>query len=201
MAKRRHRVPQIAADIALNRALSKPLHRQLYDRLCRAILNRQLPPGQRLPSTRDLANELRISRNTASNAYEQLCAEGYIERRVGHGTWVACELPEPFFFTHESRQESASLLREAIASHVSISRGVHCQAEQVLIVPGAQTALDMAARILLNPGELAWIEDPGYPGTQQALRNAGAHHVWVLLERSAWEYSRRMRKNKETCKR
>ncbi|GHO94586.1 hypothetical protein KSF_046340 [Reticulibacter mediterranei] len=65
-------------------------------------------------------------------------------------------------------------LREAIASHVSITRGVHCQAEQVIIVPGAQTALDMAARLLLNPGDLAWMENPGYLGAQRALLNAGA---------------------------
>jgi len=67
-----------------------------------------------------------------------------------------------------------SPLREALASHASITRGVHCQAEQVLLVPGAQSALDLAARLLLNPGELVWIEDPGYPGAQRALRNAGA---------------------------
>jgi GntR family transcriptional regulator / MocR family aminotransferase len=83
MTKRLHRVPQIAADIALNRAVSMPLHRQLYDRLRHAILSGQLQPGQRLPSTRILASELGISRNTASNAYEQLYAEGYLERKVG----------------------------------------------------------------------------------------------------------------------
>jgi GntR family transcriptional regulator/MocR family aminotransferase len=80
-------------------------------------------------------------------------------------------------------QDSAGYypLREAIASHVSITRGVYCKAEQVIIVPGAQAALDMAARLLLNPGELAWIEDPGYPGAQRALRNTGAQLAPIPL--------------------
>lgn len=252
MAKKRPTL-QNTADLALNRTFMMPLHRQLYDRLRHAILGGQLQPGQGLPSTRILASELGISRNTASNAYEQLCAEGYIERKVGQGTRVACDLPETFFLpraapqgntvsdesiqaplclsqmgealmcqapmssiqtyrrltaprafrtgtpdirafpfqqwnqiaAHCARsmlrnmadyQESAGYypLREAIASHVSITRGVHCQAEQVIIVPGAQTALDMAARLLLNPGDLAWMENPGYLGAQRALLNAGA---------------------------
>src|SRR5207302_597183 len=55
-------------------------------------------------------------------------------------------------------------LREAVAAYLNISRGVKCTAEQVLIVSGAQEALDRTARILLNPGESAWMEEPGYSG-------------------------------------
>lgn len=253
MPKRRHALPN-TTDLALNRTFAMPLHRQLYDRLRHAILSGHLHPGQILPSTRALASELGISLNTVNNAYEQLCAEGYIERKVGQGTRVACDLPETFFLpkgvpqgntvpdesTHaplllshlgealmsqapessiqtylrptpprafstgapelrafpfqqwsqvaahcaRSRlrnranyQEIAGYypLREAIANHVNITRGVHCQAEQVIVVPGAQAAVDLAARLLLNPGDLAWIEDPGYLGAQRALLNAGAH--------------------------
>src|SRR5256885_6868926 len=66
----------------------------LYDELRHAILHGQLQPGTRLPSTRTLAEERGVSRNTVLNAYEQLLAEGYLEARVGSGTCVARSLPE-----------------------------------------------------------------------------------------------------------
>src|SRR5438445_8092075 len=67
------------SSILLDEASPEPLYRQVYSRLRTAILMRQLPPGTRLPSTRELANELNISRNTVMNAYDQLLAEGYLE--------------------------------------------------------------------------------------------------------------------------
>ncbi|HWS55899.1 MAG TPA: winged helix-turn-helix domain-containing protein, partial [Pyrinomonadaceae bacterium] len=71
-----------------------PLYRQLYEALRRAILAGQLKPGARLPSTRELAEDLRVSRNTVMNAYEQLLAEGYVEGQTGSGTYVSRLLPE-----------------------------------------------------------------------------------------------------------
>ena len=65
-------------------------------------------------------------------------------------------------------------LREAIATHVSRSRGTSCTADQVIVVAGAQQGLDMIARLLLDPGEVAWMEEPGYPGARAALTAAGA---------------------------
>src|SRR5690606_12490362 len=65
-------------------------------------------------------------------------------------------------------------LREAIAGHLMISRGVTCSPEQVLIVAGAQQGLDLAARLLLDPGDKVWCEDPGFPGAVAALQAAGA---------------------------
>src|SRR5688572_5307507 len=79
---------------ALDPDSASPLHRQLYGALRGAILARQLAPGTRLPSTRALAAELRLSRATVVVAYEQLHAEGYIEGRVGAGTVVARALPD-----------------------------------------------------------------------------------------------------------
>src|SRR2546427_10779540 len=66
-----------------------PMYRQLYDWFRRAISDGQLRPGQRVPSTRSLAAELKISRIPVLNAYEQLHAEGYLETFVGAGTCVA----------------------------------------------------------------------------------------------------------------
>ncbi len=70
-------------------------------------------------------------------------------------------------------------LREAIAAHIGVTRGVRCAADQVIIVSGAQAALDLAARILLDPGDLAWIEEPGYPGARGAFEGLGAQLVPV----------------------
>ena len=64
-------------------------------------------------------------------------------------------------------------LRQAIADHVRISRGTRCEASQVVIVAGAQRGLELSCQVLLDPGDEAWMEDPGYPGTRSALANAG----------------------------
>ncbi|HZS18052.1 MAG TPA: PLP-dependent aminotransferase family protein [Candidatus Udaeobacter sp.] len=78
-----------------------PLYRQIYRAFRDDILARTLPPGERVPSTRALANLLKVSRNTAVLAYEQLLAEGYLETRVGAaGTVVAPVLPPEFFRSH-----------------------------------------------------------------------------------------------------
>src|SRR3954468_11377404 len=71
-----------------------PLYRQLYDALRAAILDGRLRGGTRVPATRALAEDLGISRNTASLAYDQLHAEGYLERRLRGGTYVARILPD-----------------------------------------------------------------------------------------------------------
>ncbi len=78
----------------LSRASSRTLHRQLYEELRDAILSRRLRAGARLPSTRELAAQLGVSRNTVMSAFEQLLAEGYLEGKVGSGTYVAAHLPD-----------------------------------------------------------------------------------------------------------
>jgi GntR family transcriptional regulator/MocR family aminotransferase len=80
--------------IALDSTTSKPMYRQLHEWFRRAIVAGQLRPGQRVPSTRTLAAELKISRIPVSSAYEQLHAEGYLETFVGAGTCVAKSIPD-----------------------------------------------------------------------------------------------------------
>jgi len=233
-----------------------PLYQALYIHLRAAILSGELKGGMKLPSTRALADELSISRNTVLNAYRQLLAEGYLDSIEGSGTFVAQVLPELLLtaphpnvpqITQASRSEShrplfserakaqiavsqpptASKprpflaeapaldvfpyqlwsrlvvrqarripvntfmyqdsagyrpLREAIAAHVAISRQVHCTPGQVMIVPGSQGALDLAARMLINVGDPAWIEDPGYSGARGAFVGAGAHIIPVPVD-------------------
>jgi GntR family transcriptional regulator / MocR family aminotransferase len=80
--------------VHLNRQSSAPLYRQLCDSLRAAILKGQLEPGVCLPSSRDMAETLEVSRNTVLNAFDLLIAEGYLEPREGSGTYVSKRLNE-----------------------------------------------------------------------------------------------------------
>src|SRR5262249_3020175 len=75
-------------------------------------------------------------------------------------------------------------LREAIAAHLGAFRGVRCTAEQVIIVSGTQQAVDLTARILLNPGNSVWVEDPGYLGTRGALHAVQAKLAPVPVDQN-----------------
>ncbi len=225
----------------------EPLHRQLYAEIRGAVLGGRLAAGARLPSTRELATELGISRNTVAGAFDQLMAEGYLEGKVGSGTFVtdlgakaggelrpprrdrlelsargrmlagtrvagSLELAtaRPFrtgvpaldAFPRElwariaarvARRARADVmsygtaagylpLRQAIAEYVRAARGVRCAAEQVIVTSGSQQALDLAARVLLDPGDMAWVEDPGYLGARGAFQAAGVVCAPVRLD-------------------
>ena len=230
----------------------RPLYRQLYDALRAAILDGRLARGHRLPSTRHLAVQLGVSRNTVLGAFDQLLAEGYLEGRVGSGTRVALALPDEAKHAAASGPTAAALaarsgrrgpsrrglllaatpvsvarrlpdrpfragvpdlaafpfdvwsrlwarrwrrpphalldyadpagylpLREAIAGYLAHARAVRCEPRQVLIVSGSQQALDVAARVLLDPSDQVWVEDPGYGGARGAFIAAGAQVVPV----------------------
>lgn len=85
------------AAITLDRRADMPMYRQLYFAIRDAILDGRLPPGLRLPASRALAKELAVARNTVVIAFEQLLAEGYVEARVGAGTYVCETLPGTSF--------------------------------------------------------------------------------------------------------
>jgi GntR family transcriptional regulator / MocR family aminotransferase len=238
--------PHIAmAGIGIDRRASQPLIQQLYAALRTAILSGQLRPGARLPATREFATEQNVSRNTVVAAFEQLIMEGYLEARVGSGTYVARLIPDelfnvkkrqgssvpavprislsrrgrdlssrpvrllsvsgtpqPFASGHPDvtafpmklwtrlavrrwRSQSDELLtygdpagyqplRKAIADYVRTARAVRCETDQVVVVNGSQQAIDLMARLLIDPGDAALIEDPCYPGARSALMAAGA---------------------------
>ena len=227
----------VTAQFAIGLDARQPLQRQVYDQLRALILSGRAGSGARLPSTRALAAELSVSRNTVSAAYDQLHAEGFLVGHVGSGSYVAPDLPRPDGGTAPRKSKAraagpsrrgaalASLapghvarsraftpglpaldefpfalwsrllgrawrspqrawlahgdpaglpeLRTAIAGHLSAMRGVRCAAEQVLIVSGSQAAIALAARVLLDPGDVALIEDPVYPGLERALASEG----------------------------
>jgi GntR family transcriptional regulator/MocR family aminotransferase len=239
-------VPMISVD----RRSEKPLHRQIYDALRAMILERRLQPGQQIPSTRALADEVGISRIPVLGAYAQLLAEGYIVSRSGAGTFVSILLSEqlrgarpavasvvkipasdavsrtskllpaegtswirgsgafsvgqiaydhfPFriwsdLVTHHARRVRATSLnysdpmgleefREVIAAYLRTARAVHCEASQIMVVNGSQHALDLSARVLLDPDSPVWIEEPGYEFLRHALTLSGCRLVPVPVD-------------------
>jgi GntR family transcriptional regulator/MocR family aminotransferase len=240
--------------VSLDGSSEVPLYRQLYEWLRGAILAGQLRPGTRLQSTRELARELGVSRNTVMNAFEQLLAEGYLEGQVGSGTYVSRALPDDMlqaraplaeksppkrsrralstrgevmtrtqvnssskpWATRPFRPGTPALdrfpfdlwmrltarywryprrdmfgysdpagyapLRQAIAGYVGAARGARCEPHQVVITSGAQQALDIVARLLLDPGDEVWIEDPGYLGARSVFVAAGARLIPVPVD-------------------
>jgi GntR family transcriptional regulator / MocR family aminotransferase len=81
--------------VSLDPGAKEPMFRQLFDSIRAAIVDGRLTPGLRLPSTRVLAADLHLSRNTVVAAFDHLRAEGYIESYVGRGTSVVMTLPQP----------------------------------------------------------------------------------------------------------
>jgi GntR family transcriptional regulator/MocR family aminotransferase len=240
-----------------------PLYRQLYEGLRDAILSGRLAPGTRLASTREIAAELGLSRNTVTNAFDQLLAEGYVEAQTGSGTYVSKSLPDELLNTravpsahvrlerkgrglsrrgealakmrlkvdcpaagavrpfrvgqpavdafpfqtwqrivtrHWQRPQRSLLgygdpagyapLREAVAAYVGAARAVRCAPEQVIIVAGTQQAIDLVARVLLDPGDVAWVEEYGYPAARGALAAAGARLVAVPVDEEGLDVAR-----------
>jgi GntR family transcriptional regulator/MocR family aminotransferase len=80
--------------MTLQRASPVPLHRQIYEQWRTGILTGRFRRGERVPSTRELAATLAVSRSTITESYEQLIAEGYLDAAHGSGTFVCHELPD-----------------------------------------------------------------------------------------------------------
>ncbi len=87
-------LPAALLTLGVDRSLRRPAFMQLYDQIRDLILGARLRSGGRLPSSRDLAAELNLSRTTVVAAYDQLQSEGYVEQRRGAGTYVAELVPE-----------------------------------------------------------------------------------------------------------
>jgi GntR family transcriptional regulator/MocR family aminotransferase len=79
--------------LELDRASAAPVFRQIARQLREKIVNHALPAGARLPPSRDLAAELAVARNCVVEAYDELIAEGILEGRGRHGTFVVAKLP------------------------------------------------------------------------------------------------------------
>ena len=81
-------------------------------------------------------------------------------------------------------------LREAVARYAVTARGVRCTADQVLIVNGAQHALDLCARFLVEPGDAVWMESPGYQPARGVFAAAGARLIDVPVDAEGLDVAR-----------
>lgn len=79
-------------------------------------------------------------------------------------------------------QQGLPALREAIAQYLSLSRGVNCDASQVIVLTSSQQALGLIAMMMLDEGDPVWLEEPGYRGAQTAFSGAGASIVPVPVD-------------------
>ncbi|MFN0193305.1 MAG: PLP-dependent aminotransferase family protein [Aestuariivirga sp.] len=77
-------------------------------------------------------------------------------------------------------------LREAIARYLTVSRGVTCSPDQIVITNGAQSAFDILARLLLDPGDTVWMEEPGYYGASAAFLSADARLAPLRVTDDGW---------------
>jgi DNA-binding GntR family transcriptional regulator len=85
-----------------------PAYRWIYGALRTEILEGRLRPGSRLPSSRDLALQYRLSRGTIVTAFEQLKSEGYIEGTIGSGSYVSKVVPEQLLQVSSARVATPS---------------------------------------------------------------------------------------------
>ncbi|MBT2372242.1 PLP-dependent aminotransferase family protein [Pseudomonas fluorescens] len=81
-----------------------------------------------------------------------------------------------------SQPEGLPALRSAIAGHIAFSRGVKCRDEDIVVTNGAQQALDLIARVVLEPGTIVAMEDPGYTPARLMFDAVGAKVVGVPVD-------------------
>lgn len=244
--------------IRLDRHGAEPLHLQIYRQMRDQIrAGNFTDQSSRLPSSRTLAADLKVSRETVQVAFDRLHAEGYLRSRVGSGTFVAPALPETFLNTAQPKlparvdrparlaqradrtldlrsgkaldigqgsepgvtlrpglpavdefpiviwerlraqvlaRKGANLLRyasshgdpdlrKAVATYLCDFRGARCHPDQIVIVAAMQQALMIASLALLDPGDAAWMEDPGFQQARRIFNFVGAKVVPRPIDR------------------
>jgi GntR family transcriptional regulator/MocR family aminotransferase len=215
------------------------LQLQLYQALREKLLTAQWPADALLPSSRQLAADLDLSRNTINQVLQQLVAEGYLQGQVGRGYQIISTAPDQFFQActeapvattqiemalfdygvtaktgpasglmqpgvpdlsafpfalwqkltqrHSGRAALAGMadalgympLRLALKDYLRQSRQVVCDEDCILITPGAQAALFIAAKLSSKAGDKVAMESPGYPRLRQALQLAEAEILYI----------------------
>ena len=101
-------------DIIVSNASSDPIYAQIKNQLKAAIINDQVAPGDKLPSIRRLASQLRVSVITTKRAYDELELEGFIDSVQGRGSFVASKNTE--LLKEEQRKKVEDYLKSALAS-------------------------------------------------------------------------------------
>ncbi|MBE1878338.1 PLP-dependent aminotransferase family protein [Myceligenerans pegani] len=229
----------LAVDLSSRTGRTDAIYRALHA----ALTTGRVPAGERLPSSRELARDLGVSRASVATAYERLVAEGFLETRTGAGTFAAAAardappprrgpgalrpragwrwaphptsgdqpaathdfhvgIPDAALFPFdtwrrllaaESRVGGPAAgtyagpaglprFRAAVARYVAGSRGVHAGADDVIATTGTQQAIDLVARVLLEPGDVVAMEDPGYREARELFALHGARVVPVPVD-------------------
>ena len=101
-------------DIIVSNASSDPVYAQIKNQLKAAIINDQVAPGDKLPSIRRLASQLRVSVITTKRAYDELELEGFIDSVQGRGSFVASKNTE--LLKEEQRKKVEDYLKSALTS-------------------------------------------------------------------------------------
>lgn len=236
------------SSLSLQRNTAVPMHRQIYSQVRDMILDGTLLPGMRLQSTRSLAEELSVARNTVLLAFEQLYAEGFLDSGERSSITVARDLPTHLLASTGARtvpdaqafrrsdlgqalvrhertdwrelsEFSSALpdqkafpyaiwsrlyrriwgnpppslirnrdplgylpLRVALAAHLRATRGLNCDAEQIMITTGTANSLDLISRLFLNRGDAVWVEEPGFLEARFVLMANAARLVPVPVD-------------------
>jgi GntR family transcriptional regulator/MocR family aminotransferase len=160
-----------------------PMHQRLHETLRCAILEGKLTDGVRLPSTRDLARELAMSRNTVIAAFNQLTVEGYLISQVGKGTFVNALTPKST--TRRPAQQQHQLGRISGRGQALLT---HFPASQLEIYPFTPGLVDFSAfpvelwrRLQNKHWRLSYPDmlDYSYSGGYAPLRKAVADYLRV----------------------
>ena len=175
----------LSSEINGLRMLDKlPLHRQLYEALRGAILDGKLVGGHRLPSSRDLAKDLQMSRNTVIAALNQLMVEGYLSSHVGQGTFVT----DRVLMKHKPRRPMQATQGITLSSRGRSLLTTFC-ASQLEIYPFTPGIVDFSAfplalwqRLQHKHWRMAYPDmlDYSYSGGYAPLRKAVSDYLRVF---------------------
>jgi len=112
-------------------------------------------------------------------------------RAFPHEIWARCLRRAARLAPHGVSALNRTSLRAALLRHLVGHRGVRAEARQIIILPSAQSAIELTARIVLNGGDIAWVESLGYGGARAAMQAAGADVRGVMLDRSGLNWTGR----------
>ncbi|MFD2443989.1 PLP-dependent aminotransferase family protein [Bacillus sp. CGMCC 1.16607] len=206
---------------------STPLYVQLYEYFKNEIENQRIPMNSKLPSIRQLALHLKISRNTVETAYQQLHAEGYVESKPKSGL-IVVEIEDVFISTTTKKEQISPVLpqkeqtyidfqygeidaskfpikewkkclvnvtnysygdkqghiglREEIATYLFQSRGVECQAEDILLCAGTQASILLLTQLLHLFNQKVAFENPGYDGARLVFQRQQCEMIPISIE-------------------
>ncbi|WP_277185085.1 PLP-dependent aminotransferase family protein [Caballeronia sp. BR00000012568055] len=163
----------------LDRSRGEPMYRQVLEHMQQAILSGELPPGMKLPSSRTLALDLGIARNTVLHVYDQLTAEGYVTTTTGSGTYVADTAPREAAITRaepDTPRKPCMISRrgERLVGHAGVS-----PKQWGAFMPGVPDVAEFPARTWSrlqarlwkkpNPELLTYAPGGGYRPLRRAL--------------------------------